>query len=43
MNWDEAKDWPEFSELTQEEYEAFIQGMEDYDNYLASVLLGMEQ
>ena len=30
MNWDEVKDWPEFRELTQEEYEAFARELEEY-------------
>lgn len=30
MSWDEVKDWPEFRELTREEYEAFVRELEEY-------------
>lgn len=32
----EIKDWPEFDELTEEEFEQFVQEMEDYRYSLAA-------
>ena len=34
---------PEFYELSQEEYEEFVRDMQKYNEYLARVMLGLEE
>lgn len=36
-------DWPEFWEITEEDYMRFHADMEDYKIYLARVTLGLEE
>lgn len=36
-------DWPEFWEITEEDYMRFLADMEDYKIYLARVTLGLEE